>query len=392
MTMALAVAFSQPGRQHCQADFYEALVLRPTVGGAWARGLRARKGDRYTETKLGEMLDKARRFATDSPPMLNRADAALALHAIRQAVEAHPWRGRAGGMDEKNLVARLHLAERAGGAVHQASVRQLAELMGCARSTAEASNRRLVQQRWLQMLDAAGGRGSGSSWRLSIPEQAEDSSASPGQLPPAGERGAGSVPEMHNSPVRDSRALGRIMAHDAFHAYSHGTSGARVLACLDPMEGASVPALAAATGLHRTTVRRRLRELLDDHLVEEADDLYYLPRHLAGDAGLEPDEKQLGQVAHDRGTEGLGARRRQRHAAQREVYQRWLEERDRRSRENRRSDRPRLRLVPEGVLDATTGELVDQEWQGWDVSDPYHPIPRDDLHRTVVTEAEMACA
>lgn len=103
------------------------------------------------------------------------------------------------------------------------------------------------------------------------------SSASPGQLPPAGERGAGSVPELHNSPVRDSRALGRIMAHDAFHAYSHGTSGARVLACLDPLEGASVPALAGATGLHRTTVRRRLLELLGDHLVEEADDLYYLP-------------------------------------------------------------------------------------------------------------------
>lgn len=46
LTMALAVAVSQPGREWTPAQWYEALVLRPTAGGMWARGLRARKGDR----------------------------------------------------------------------------------------------------------------------------------------------------------------------------------------------------------------------------------------------------------------------------------------------------------------------------------------------------------
>lgn len=47
MTMALAVAVSQPGREWTFAQWWEALVLRPTAGGAWARSLRSRKGERY---------------------------------------------------------------------------------------------------------------------------------------------------------------------------------------------------------------------------------------------------------------------------------------------------------------------------------------------------------
>lgn len=189
VTAALAAMFSQPGRAFSQADFYAALVLRPTAGGAWARGLRASKGERYLEDKLAEMLDKARAFCAASPPLTNRADAGLEIARARQAVERHTWRGRAAGADEKNLVARLRLAEKAGGLVHQVSVRQLAELMGCARSTAEASNSRLTEQGWLRMLDAAGGRGEGSVWRLLVPEAAGDRCAAPGQFPPAGEGG-----------------------------------------------------------------------------------------------------------------------------------------------------------------------------------------------------------
>ncbi|MET9324962.1 winged helix-turn-helix domain-containing protein [Streptomyces sp. NPDC003038] len=81
------------------------------------------------------------------------------------------------------------------------------------------------------------------------------------------------------------------MAHDAFHARAHGTSAARLLSCLTALDGASTADLAEATGLHRTTVRRRLRALLDD-LVEAVDDLYYLPRRLESGASL----VGLGQV------------------------------------------------------------------------------------------------
>lgn len=79
VTAALAVMFSQPGRAFSQTDFHAALVLRPTAGETWARGLRARKGERYLEGKLAEMLDKARAFCAASPPLTNRADAGLEI-------------------------------------------------------------------------------------------------------------------------------------------------------------------------------------------------------------------------------------------------------------------------------------------------------------------------
>lgn len=61
---------------------------------------------------------------------------------------------------------------------------------------------------------------------------------------------------MHTRTGVSTRALGAVMSTDACHRYAHGTSGARILAALDPLHGADVARLAAATGLHRTTVRR----------------------------------------------------------------------------------------------------------------------------------------
>ncbi|MFF6979349.1 hypothetical protein ACFZAV_16750 [Streptomyces sp. NPDC008343] len=152
--MALAVAVSQPGREWTPAQWWEALVLRPTAGGAWARSLRSRKGERYAEGKLAGMLDKARAFVGSSGTIVCRADAMVAIARLRAAVEAVVWPGPGGGTDLKNLTARLQLGEQAGGLEHEVSVRQLAELMGCARSTVEASNSRLREARWLRLVDA----------------------------------------------------------------------------------------------------------------------------------------------------------------------------------------------------------------------------------------------
>lgn len=194
---------------------------------------------------------------------------------------------------------------------------------------------------------------------------------------------------MH-TPSLNTRSLAKVIAHDAFHHFDHDVSGARLMACLDPLEGSDVPALVLATGLHRTTVRWRLDKLLVDGLVEAADGLFYLLRHLAGVSGegLWPDEEQLVRVAEERGTKGLGERCRQRHVDQRAVYQRWLEHWARRSAENRRHARPPLRLVPEGVVDPETGELLDEAWRGWDTSDPARPVWREHPARP----AAGACA
>lgn len=80
---------------------------------------------------------------------------------VCDVVERAAWRGRSGGIDEKNLTARLRLAEWSGGLDHQVSVRQLAELMGCAKSTVETSDTRLRTAGWLQLIKAGVGKNSG---------------------------------------------------------------------------------------------------------------------------------------------------------------------------------------------------------------------------------------
>lgn len=372
LTMALAVAVSQPGREWTFAQWWQALVLRPTAGGAWARSLRSRKGERYAEGKLAGMLDKARAFVGTSGAIVCRADAMVAIARVRAAVEAVVWPGPGGGTDLKNLTARLQLAEQAGGLEHEVSVRQLAELMGCARSTVEASNTRLRAAGWLSLVTAGTGERS-STWSPRIPQEADEPCARPGHRPAPEERGAEGVPDVQTGREVSTRALGTVMGTDACHHYAHGTSGARILAALHPLDGLDIAHLAAVTGLHRTTVRRRVDKLVEDGLAEEADGLVYLPRHLAGDEGLHPNPDQLRQVALDRGTAGLGERRRKRHSDQRRYYREWLTARAQRAAKRRQPGRARLRLVPEGVVDQNTGELRDPAWQGWIVDDPYRP-------------------
>ncbi|MDX3369608.1 hypothetical protein PV387_26880 [Streptomyces sp. ME02-6987-2C] len=95
----------------------------------------------------------------------------VAIARVRAAMEAVVWPGPGGGTDLKNLTARLQLAEQVGGLEHEVSVRQLAELMGCARSTVEeASNARLRAARWLVLVAV----GTGTQLDL-VPAHASDS-------------------------------------------------------------------------------------------------------------------------------------------------------------------------------------------------------------------------
>ncbi|MGW0757069.1 helix-turn-helix domain-containing protein [Streptomyces sp. NPDC002814] len=369
LTMALAAGASQPGREWMPADFYRALLYSPTPGGEWARGLMRRKGQEYAEAKLAWMLTKARNFVRQEEPITCRQSAWEAVERVRAAVEREVWRSREGGeADVKNLAVRLELCERGGGLDHELSVRRQAELMGCALRTAVKSNRRLEKAGWLVLEKSGAGSEQGSRWRLAVPAGGESSGAGVTHPPAAG--GAGGAGPRVAVVHTDTRALVRLAGHDAFHRYGHGTNGARLLTLLDEAEGKSAKELQVETGLHRTTVVRRLRALVEDGLVEELEGLFYLVPSLAGPAGVMPDEEVLEEAAQSRGTAGAGARRRERHVRERLNYRRWRAER-----RARRLDVV-LRLVPVGVVDVQTGEITDPAWEGWDVSDPYRPVPR----------------
>ncbi|MFF9436768.1 hypothetical protein ACF1BP_23885 [Streptomyces sp. NPDC014735] len=371
LTMALALACSQPGREWTPADFHQALIYMPTRGGWWARRLRERKGTQYAENKLTAMLDKAREFAARNTAITGRPDALEQINEVRHAVEHLAWPARGGGaVDQKNLAARLTLCERAGGLEHTTALRPHAERMGCAKSTAEASDKRLVDAGWLELLEAGTGKNHGSRWRLKIPEHVTEllARAAPGHSLPPTPGELATVPDPHT--FTDTAALASVMAHDAFHHFAHGTSGARILACLDVTEGLEPAQLQQATSLHRTTVARRLDKLVADGLARECEGLYYLAPDLAGPVRLQPDDQVLAEAAEQQGTAGFGERRRARHARERANYQRWIAERATRT----RPARPRPVLVPEGVVDPDTGELLDERWRGWDVRDRYRPV------------------
>ncbi|MFB8025910.1 MULTISPECIES: winged helix-turn-helix domain-containing protein [unclassified Streptomyces] len=368
LTMALAVGASQQGRAWQPADFHRALLYSATSGGTWARRLRERKGTEYAEGKLTGMLLKAREMVERQPAITCRQSGWEAVTRVREAVDSAVWRTKGGGdTDLKNLTVRLGLCERGGGLDHDLSVRRQAELMGCAKQTAANSNERLRRTGWLALEVSGAGSDQSSKWRLKIPAWAGEVSAAPGHPPAAGEGGAGtSVLPVHT----DTKRLGRLVGHDAFHRYGHGTSGARLLTLLDATEGVSAKELRDTLGLHRTTVARRLRELLTDGLVVELEGLFYLAPALAGPVGVTGDDQALDEAAVQRGTAGAGFRRRRRHAKERRDYRRW------RAGERAKRIVDRLRLVPDGVVDLETGEITDPAWRSWDVSDPCRPVPR----------------
>ncbi|MEV0487326.1 hypothetical protein AB0I69_42840 [Streptomyces sp. NPDC050508] len=372
ITMALAVAVSQPGRRWAPADFHRALIYTPTAAGEWARLLRARKGSEYAEGKLTGMLLKAREYVADRPAISCRHSAWEAVNEVREAVDRLVWPCRGGkDTDLKNLTVRLRLCEESGGLDHSVSVRRLAEEMGCAKGTAADSNRRIEAAGWLRLESSGSGTDKASRWRLRLPDWVKGECAGPVHPPsPATRGGRSPVPVVHT----DTKSLSQLIGHDAFHRYGHGTTGARLLTLLDESDGLTAKQLREASGFHRTTVVRRLDLLLADNLVVEQEGLFYLAPQLSGELGVTADEKVLEAAADHRGTRGAGRRRQERHRRERTLYRAW--------RLLMRSVKALARgltnagpLVPVDAVDRTTGEILDPAWNGWDVTDPDRPVP-----------------
>ncbi|MFD0427664.1 hypothetical protein ACFQ60_03965 [Streptomyces zhihengii] len=73
--------------------------------------------------------------------------------------------GLAGKTDLRNLIARMDICTRSGGWDHTVSERELAERMGCSRTTARSSNQRLLTARLLRRIDR-GSATEGARWML----------------------------------------------------------------------------------------------------------------------------------------------------------------------------------------------------------------------------------
>lgn len=166
LTRAVAAGAVQAGWS--RAAFVQVLLDGPYPAGQAARALQHRRGYDHAVAWLHRAFDGAQQHLQTHDPLCGRQDFHAALAAYHARIERTPWPGTAAKTDLRNLIARLDICTRTGGWDHTVSERDLAERMGCARTTTHRSNQRLLHARLLRRLDH-GSPTQGARWMLLSP-------------------------------------------------------------------------------------------------------------------------------------------------------------------------------------------------------------------------------
>ncbi|MGW6203718.1 helix-turn-helix domain-containing protein [Streptomyces sp. NPDC055089] len=321
MTRAVAADAVRVGWS--RASFVQVMLDGPYKAGQHARTLQHRRGYDKAAAWLHRAWDGAHKYVRSTDPLTTRQDFHAALAAFRARIECTPWKGLSGKTDLRNLIARMDICARAGSWDHTASERDLAERMGCSRTTAHNSNQRLLQAKMLRKLDN-GSPTDGARWMLIsyFPSPTSHHWSTP-KGPEAG--GAMSGPEVRQPETRadiNSRTAGQLMHLDAFAHHGLGGSGLAVLAALAEREGQSVHELQASASISRPTAYRQLRKLKNLGLIHHEGELYRLAPGALDGIGTPTQDCTAPvtgwhETAERLGTAGAGARRHQHHEAQR---------------------------------------------------------------------------
>ncbi|MFI1106255.1 helix-turn-helix domain-containing protein [Streptomyces melanogenes] len=347
VTRAVAAGAVQAGWS--RAAFVQVLLDGPYPAGRPARALQHRRGYDHAVAWLHRAFDGAHHYLQTHDPLCGRQDFHAALAAYRARIERTPWPGTAAKTDLRNLAARLDICTRTGGWDHTVSERDLAERMGCARTTTHRSNQRLLNARLLRQLDH-GTPTQGARWMLLAPTGTGPLTlshhASTPQRPQAG--GAMSGPTMRHTHHHrhhdndsgadlDSHTAARLMNLDAFAHRGLSGSGLAILAALAEHDGQTLAELQARASISRATTYRQLTTLTHLGLIQREGELLHLtPATLAGTGQRGPscEHPATGwtDVAKWLGVHGTAHRRRQHHHAERA---RWHNQ------QARLADRPR---------------------------------------------------
>lgn len=321
MTRALAADAVRVGWN--RSSFIQVMLDGPYKAGQHARTLQHRRGYDKASAWLQRAWDGAQHYVRSTDPISTRQDFHAALAAFRTRIECTPWKGIAGKTDLRNLIARMEICTQAGSWDHTVSERDLAERMGCSRTTAHNSNQRLLNAKMLRQLDN-GSPTEGARWMLisRLPSTTSHHWSTP-KGPEAG--GAMSGPDVRQPDPGadiDSRTAGQLMHLDAFAHHGLGGSGLAVLAALAERDGQSLAELRASASISRATAYRQLEKLKALGLIRHEGELCHLsPTALEGIGTQTPDcaDPVTGwpDTAGRLGTAGAGERRRQHHQAQR---------------------------------------------------------------------------
>jgi len=202
---------------------------------------------------------------------------------LRRWATSRPWPSRTGATDRAVYLAHLDIVSRCGREPHHASARDLAELAGVSWRTANVANHRLVDAGLLELVTPSTPT-LAHRWRL---------------------RG-GCISSHSVTPIVMECELMQP-SHDLFRHRGLGKAGAEVLGALTG-GGVSERDIAALTGRHVTTVRRKLQQLLGVALVEPLGDGYWRA----------VDDPDLDRAAAEWNLSGIGCQQRARHEWERQ--------------------------------------------------------------------------
>ncbi|MFH8257779.1 helix-turn-helix domain-containing protein [Streptomyces roseolus] len=354
-----------------RASFVQVMLDGPYKAGQHARSLQHRRGYDKAAAWLQRAWDGAQQYVRSTDALTTRQDFHAALAAFRSRVECTPWKGAAGKTDLRNLIARMDICSRAGSWDHTISERDLAERMGCSRTTAHNSNQRLLASKMLRQLDK-GSPTEGARWMLisCLPSTTSHRWSTPKGPKAGGAMSGPDVRQPHTGADIDSRAAAQLMHLDAFAHHGLGGSGLAVLAALAERDGQSLTELQASASISRPTAYRQLGKLKDLGLVRHGGELYHLsPTALEG-VGAATDDcadpvADWTEAAERLGTAGTAERRHRHHEAQR-VH--WRHEQVRLAERRRTTHRTPLPhpavALPQYVradgcaIDPATGEVI----------------------------------
>ncbi len=267
---------------------------------------------------VSDQYESARSWVAAHPPVGDLTDTRVELARCRTAAAAWVWQrglGSAPATLARVLGAVLDIASDAGVLTVSVSVRQLAERAGVGRSAAERALHVLVGQRVLRQRR----RGSGTdaaTYQIDTHHQVlslggDRQRDTKPDTPPT----VSSVPLPHTPPT-DPRSW--HPDHDGWRHGGLGGSALRLAQHLDPDQPRSAAQIAAQVGLSRSWVLVLLRRLRSVDLIAHTPDGWVAAPPEIRTAALE-------RAAERYGTAGTGQRHRERHAAERAAWSRWLQ-------------------------------------------------------------------
>ncbi|MFF1678810.1 helix-turn-helix domain-containing protein [Streptomyces sp. NPDC058256] len=370
MTRAVAANAVRVGWN--RSAFLQVMLDGPYKAGQHARALQHRRGYDKAAAWLQRAWDGAQQYVRSTDPISTRQDFHAALAAFRARIECTPWKGIAGKTELRNVIARMEICARAGSWDHTVSERDLAERMGCSRTTAHKSNQRLLHAKVLRQLDN-GSATEGARWMLisHLPSTTSHHWSTPKEPEAGGAMSGPGVRQPDTGADINTRTASRLMHLDAFAHHGLGGSGLAVLAALAERDGQTLPELQESATISRPTAYRQLGKLKTLGLIDHAGELYHLsPTALEGIGTQSPhcDDPVAGwpETAERLGTAGAGERRRRHHEAQRIHWRREQVRHAERRRAARQAPLPHPAVAQlhyvraDGcAIDPTTGEVIE---------------------------------